>query len=245
MQVLSQEEKARYERQLIMPEIGQVGQKRLKHSRVLIAGLGGLGSISAFYLAAAGIGFLRIVDRDRVAVSNLNRQLLHATPDLGRLKTESAFEKLQALNPLVRIETVSQEIGQENAPDLAKGCNLILDATDNVTTRRFLNRASLQHKVPFVFGGVSGFSGMVASFVPGETACFECLFGSAQDCKGPVAVLGPVAGLVASIQAIEAIKLILGCGIPLKGELLRIQAGSLNIRKIRVDRNPQCPACQS
>jgi molybdopterin/thiamine biosynthesis adenylyltransferase len=245
MSDLTQEEKVRYERQLILPQFGEKGQGRLKRARVLIAGIGGLGSISAAYLTAAGVGFLRIVDRDRVALSNLNRQLLHATPDLGRLKIESASEKLHALNPLVRIEAVAEDIRPENAAALAAGCDIILDATDNLATRRALNRAALQHKLPFIYGGVNGLDGMVAGFVPGKTACFDCLFGAADDTKGIVAVVGPIAGLVASIQTLEVIKIITGCGVPLKGELLRIQAGSMDFRKIRLDRNPECPACKA
>ncbi|MBI9086716.1 MAG: HesA/MoeB/ThiF family protein [Desulfobacterales bacterium] len=244
--MLTSEEKQRYSRQMIMAEIGEAGQERLGAARVLVAGLGGLGSISALYLAAAGIGCLCLVDNDAVALENLNRQLLHHTHDLGRPKTDSAAQKLSALNPCCRIEAVRERITAENAARMAAGCDLILDATDNASTRAALNRAALELGIPFVFGGVSGMDGMVTTVVPGRTPCLECIFPNLAetDSPAPVPALGPVVGIIASIQSLEAIKWFLGLEEDLLvGKLLSIQGRSLRFRTVSLKRNPACPAC--
>lgn len=242
--MLSPSEKQRYERQLIMPEISETGQARLREASVFIAGVGGLGSISTYYMTAVGVGHIRLVDCDRVALSNLNRQILHRTADIGRWKIDSATEKLAALNPDCRIEPIRETIARDNVGDLVQGCDLILDATDNRGTRRALNRAALDLQVPFIFGGIEGFTGMVSTFKPGETACFECIFptGPARPAE-PIGVLGPTAGLVSSLQCIEAVKCILGLDSLLLNRLLRIDSRTMSFKTTRLTRNEDCDVC--
>lgn len=241
--MLSTEELTRYRRQLGIAEIGPEGQERLKAATVFVAGLGGLGSISTLYLTAAGIGGLRIVDRDRVALDNLNRQILYGTADLQRPKPEAARERLSALNPLCRIEAIQREITEESAADLVADSMLIVDATDNRQTRRILNRVSLARRIPFVLGGIEGFDGMVTTFVPGRTACFDCLFPGSPPAGPAPAVVGPLAGMVACIQVLEVLKYVLGFGTMLTGRLLTIRGADLGFRQTRTDRNPACATC--
>ncbi len=237
----------RYARQIMIPRIGEEGQKRLKVATVFIAGLGGLGSISAQYMAAAGVGELIIVDRDRVSLSNLNRQILHRTADLDWPKTESARKKLSAFNPDCRISPVSATITGDNAATLIAGADLVLDATDNMATRLDLNRAAMERGIPFIYGGIDGFDGMVSSFVPGETGCLACMFTERERIykeQPALGVLGPTAGLIASIQSLEAIKYITGAGEMLKGRLLCIQGLDMSFREIRIEPNPDCTVCK-
>ncbi len=245
---LSSDERLRYERQLILPEIGEDGQKELRDAKVFIAGLGGLGSVSAYYMAAAGIGHLRIADRDHVTLGNLNRQILHQTGDMGRPKAESAMETLQAVNPHCQIQGIQEDIRDDSIMDILGDCTIILDATDNAETRRVLNRASVSRNIPFIYGGVNGFNGMVSTFVPDQTPCFECLFpqkANGKTSESPIPALGPVAGLVASIQSLEVIKLILGMDGLLKGELLHIRGADMRFRKISISKNPECAYCHA
>jgi adenylyltransferase/sulfurtransferase len=241
--VLNTEQRLRYQRQLILPEIGETGQEKLKSARICIAGLGGLGSISSYYMAAAGIGFIRIIDSDCVAPENLNRQIIHRTEDLSRPKTESAMEKLQALNSHCNIEPVQQKINEENAVSLVSDCALILDATDNLETRKVLNRASVSKGIPFIYGGINGFNGMVSTLIPGQTPCMECLFPLNSEQTNTIGVIGPVAGLVASIQSLEAIKLLLGMDGLLKYRLLYFRGADMSFKEIRVEKNPDCKVC--
>ncbi len=243
MITLSHEEKIRYSRQLILPEIGEQGQEKLKAAKVFIAGLGGLGSVSAYYMAAAGVGYLRIADKDSVEPGNLNRQILHGTADIGKAKTESAREKLRNLNPHCHIDAVCAEIREETVRELVGDCTLIIDGTDNPETRKLLNRVHLSNRIPFVFGGIEGFDGMVTTFVPGQTPCFECLFPGKTKKKDRIPVVGPVAGLVASVQSMEAIKLISGISGGLQGRLLYIQGRQMTFREIEVKKNPVCKVC--
>ncbi|MGA6925492.1 MAG: HesA/MoeB/ThiF family protein [Desulfosarcina sp.] len=241
---LSDDEQVRYARQLIMPEIGQSGQQRLKGATVLIAGLGGLGSVSAAYMAAAGVGRLRIADLDRVTLSNLNRQIIYHTADVGRLKTESARAKLTALNPCCRIEALATRIEGDSVETMVSGCDLILDGSDNIATRRVLNRAARREGIPFVFGAVSGFDGMAATFMPGGSACLECLFPDHRD-RPPqeVGVVGPTVGLVASLQSMEAVKILTGKRPDLAGFMVHIHGQGMRVIKSAVDPNPDCRVC--
>lgn len=244
--LLSRVEKKRYHRQLIMPEIGEEGQRRLKGARVCIAGLGGLGSFSAMELAAAGIGYLRIVDRDRVELGNLNRQVLHGTPDVGRPKSESARETLMALNPEIRIDALMADITSKNVEDMVGDCSLIMDGTDNLATRKILNRTAVQRGIPFVYGGVEGLEGMVTTVIPGHAPCLECLFpGEDRTADRDVGVAGPMPAVVASLQALEAIKHLVGIGSALSGRLLLIRALDMSFHEVSVDRNPHCAVCGS
>jgi molybdopterin-synthase adenylyltransferase len=238
------EETERYARQLIMPEIGSKGQATLARVRVLICGMGGLGSILAYQMAACGVGFLRIVDGGCVETSNLNRQLIHGTADMGRPKVLSAEEKLRALNPHCCIEAVRVEIGIENTAELTAGCDLILDGTDNLAARKALNLAAVHSGMPFVFGGVDGLNGMLSSFIPGEGPCLECLFPQEDRSSGRViGILGAVPGVIASLQSIEAVKILLGMDGILKGRLLIFNGKDMSFREIKISRNPGCSVC--
>ncbi|RPH51136.1 MAG: HesA/MoeB/ThiF family protein [Desulfobacteraceae bacterium] len=245
MTTVSSEEAIRYGRQISLPEIGSHGQFKLKQARVFIAGIGGLGSVSAYYLAAAGIGSIRIADMDSVEAENLNRQILHGTGDIGRPKTLSAREKLRNLNPYCDVEPIQETITNENILDMIEGCDVILDGTDNLNTRKIINRASILKNIPFIYAGVHGFTGMVATFIPGHTPCLECLFSGDAGQKGPIGTIGPVPGIAASIQSLEAIKFILGTGGLLKEKLLYFNGTDMTFRKIAMEKNPDCRACGS
>ncbi len=240
---LSDAELARYDRQIIMPEIEVEGQEKLKKSRVFIAGLGGLGSISASYLVAAGIGHIRMVDGDRVTPGNLNRQILHWTGDVGRAKTDSAVEKLQQLNPDCQIESFDEIIGEDNVLELISDCDLIMDATDNLETRKLLNHVSVRKKIPLIFGGVEGLNGMITTFIPEETGCLECLFPFSELRENPIGVIAPLPGLIASIQALEAIKFVLEMGGLLKSRLFYINGADMSFKFVRIEKNPDCCVC--
>jgi len=241
---LSPEEALRYHRQMILPQVGDEGQKILQRSRVFLAGLGGLGSISAYYLAAAGIGQLRAVDEDRVDLGNLNRQLLHFTADIGKEKTESAKEKLENLNPHCRVEAICETIREENGDALVGDAHLIVDGTDNLKTRKILNRISIKKGIPFIFGGVDGLTGMTSTFIPGKTPCFECLFPEGTRDKGPPGVLGPLPGMIGALQALSAINFLLGIkrGL-LAGRMLYMDGATMNIRTIKMGKNDRCRVC--
>ncbi|MCU0602909.1 MAG: HesA/MoeB/ThiF family protein [Desulfobacterales bacterium] len=243
--MLTEEETRRYSRQVQLPEIGPEGQVRIASGEVLIAGLGGLGSIAAYYLAAAGVGRLKIVDRDRVAFENLNRQILHATADLGRPKSKSAYEKLSRLNPHCHIEAAHASIDAKNVDALLGDCTVVVDASDNRETRQVLNRASVERGLPFVFGGISGWEGMTATFIPDKGPCFGCLFppGAATLEAGPPPALGPTAGVVASLQCLETLRLLIGLAPQLAGRLLRFSGATMEFRMLPIARNPHCPVC--
>ena len=245
--MLTEQESRRYSRQVALPEIGVEGQLRLAAGRVMVVGLGGLGSIAAYYLAAAGVGYLKLIDRDRVALENLNRQILHSTADLDRPKTESAAEKLSRLNPHCRIDALQTTIEDDNAAALLADCALIFDATDNRKTREVLNRLSLRRRVPFVYGGISGWDEMASTFIPGRGACFSCLFPPQPEAteSPPSPALGPTAGLVASIQCMETLRLLIGALPQLAGRLLRFSGLTMEFRTLQIDRNPLCPVCGS
>jgi len=241
---LSPEEESRYRRQMMLPEIGPEGQQKLKDARVFIAGLGGLGSISAFYLAAAGVGYLKIVDRDRVDPENLNRQILHRTRDIGRPKTDSAVEKLKDLNAFCRVHAVQAAIRADTIGDLLEDCGIILDAVDDFDTRIILNRASLSKGIPFIFGGVNGFDGMTTTFVPGKTPCFECLFPQRPAHRETIGIIGPMPAVIAGIQSLEALKLLLRMPGLLTGRLLHVRGAEMSFKEIGLESNPGCTICE-
>jgi molybdopterin/thiamine biosynthesis adenylyltransferase len=191
------------------------------------------------------VGYLKLIDRDRVALENLNRQILHTTADLDRPKPKSAAEKLSRLNPYCRLEAVYTAIDDGNAADLLADCVLIVDATDNRETRQVFNRVSVRRHVPYIYGGISGWEGMASTFIPGRTGCFSCLFppkAETQEAKPPT-VLRPTAGLVASVQCLESLRLLTKLSPKLAGKLLRFSGLTMEFRMLRIERNPICPVC--
>ncbi len=234
----------RYLRQTLLPGIGPDGQARLAKSCVLIAGAGGLGSASAFYLAGAGIGHIKIVDHDTVEISNLNRQILHADTALGQPKVVSAADRLKAFNPGIQVTGLCERITHDTITAMLEGVDIIVDGCDSYETRQVLNRASLAFRLPYVYAGVNGFDAMVSCFVPGQTPCFECLFsGNAPPSDQPVGVIGAAPGLAGSLQAMETVKLLLDIGRPLKNRLLRISGLDMRCHCMALSPNPACPAC--
>jgi molybdopterin-synthase adenylyltransferase len=244
---LTPEELLRYNRQIIIPEIGEEGQRMLKQSRVFVAGIGGLGSISSYYLAAAGIGYLKIIDRDKVDYSNLNRQIIHWTTDINEWKSVSGSRKLKSLNPHCTIEAIQAEITEANCEELVGNCSVIVDAMDNMKTRRILNVVSVRKRIPYIYGGVHQLDGMATTLIPGETPCLECLFpGDRPETNpAPPGILGPVPGLISCIQSIETVKFLLGMGGLLTGRLLCFGGYDMSFREFKIMRNPECPVCGS
>lgn len=234
---------SRYSRQVILGAIGEEGQRRLAASTVGVVGLGGLGSVSAQYLCAAGVGRLVLVDCEAVEESNLNRQIIHGTGDVGVRKVDSAARRLEDLNPNCELVMHDTRVNGENAVVLLKGVDVIVDATDNLPVRKHLNRASIELGLPFVFGGVDGFGGMATVFLPGKTGCLECLFPAATVTHGAPGVIGPLPGMVASIQALETIKLLVGMAPRLAGRLLVIDGEQMSFRTVSLESDPRCKVC--
>jgi adenylyltransferase/sulfurtransferase len=245
---LSPQEIARYSRHLIMPEVGMEGQKRLKASRVLLIGAGGLGSPLGLYLAAAGVGRIGLVDFDVVDFSNLQRQVLHGTPDVGRPKLQSARDRLAAINPEVQVDLYETRLTSANAMQLFEPYDLIIDGTDNFPTRYLVNDACVLLKKTNVYGSIFRFDGQASVFAPGQGPCYRCLYpeppppGEVPSCAEG-GVLGILPGLIGCVQATEAVKLLLGKGSPLIGRLLLYDALHMSFREFKVRRNPKCPAC--
>lgn len=238
----------RYDRHLKLPEIGLAGQQRLLDSRVLIVGAGGLGSPAAFYLAAAGVGTLTIVDDDRVERSNLQRQILHVDAGVGQTKTASATERLRALNPDIEIHALPTRLNRDNATSLLYGHDLIVDGADNFATRYAINATCLELGLPWAYGAVQGFVGQASLFVPGQGPCYRCLFPDppppafAPNCA-EAGVLGVLPGVIGLIQATEAIKHLLGLGDPLLGKVLTYDALGMRFAVLKLPRDPHCPGC--
>jgi adenylyltransferase/sulfurtransferase len=244
---LSTDDLSRYSRHLILPEVGMEGQRRLKASRVLCVGTGGLGSPLAFYLTAAGIGTLGLVDFDVVDSSNLQRQIIHSTKDIGRKKLDSAEEKLTALNPSVHIVKHETMLSSANAFDILKDYDIVADGTDNFPTRYLVNDACVLLGKPNVYGSIFRFEGQASVFATEQGPCYRCLYpepppGLVPSCAEG-GVLGILPGLVGVIQATEAIKLILGKGESLIGRLLLVDALNMRFRELKLRKNPECPVC--
>jgi len=242
--VLTTTERDRYQRQIMMDGFGEVGQEKLKQAKVFIAGAGGLGSPVAIYLAVAGVGQIRIVDRDVVELSNLNRQILHGDKDVDRGKAESAGEKLRQMNSDIKIETIAENITEDNIQELIGDCQLIVDAMDNFPTRYLLNKAALSRNMPFFHGSVHGLDGMATTIIPGETACLRCIFPE----PPPTAifpVIGVTPGIIGIIQATEVIKHIVGIGELLKNRLLVWDGTITHFGELIVKKDPQCRDCGS
>lgn len=242
----------RYARHLLLPQVGEAGQRLLQRSRVLVLGAGGLGAPAAFYLAAAGVGHLRVVDHDHVERSNLHRQIIHTEDSVGMAKVDSARERLQALNPHIEVEAIAERVTSENVDALMAGVDVVLDGSDNFPLRYLLNDACIKHCKPLVYAAIERFDGQVSVFDAGrqrgQAPCYRCLFPQppppefAPNCS-EAGVLGVLPGLAGVLQATEVLKLLLGIGTPLVGRLLRFDALEMRFRETRLQADPACPLC--
>jgi sulfur-carrier protein adenylyltransferase/sulfurtransferase len=246
--VLTAEQKERYRRHLILPEVGEAGQEKLLKARVLLLGAGGLGSPAALYLAAAGVGTLGIVDMDVVDLSNLQRQVIHTRERQGQPKVESARAAIEALNPDVKVVPFGERLTSQNVLRILEGFDLVLDGGDNFPTRYLLNDACVVRRIPNIHGSIFRFEGQVTTFVPGEGPCYRCLYPAppppelAPSCA-EAGVLGVLPGIIGLMQATEALKLILGKGEPLVGRLLTFDALGTHFQELKLRRDPKCPVC--
>jgi adenylyltransferase/sulfurtransferase len=245
---LSGEEMSRYARHLTLPEVGPEGQAKLKAGSVLIIGSGGLGSPVGLYLAAAGVGRIGIVDFDRVDYSNLQRQIIHGSGDVGRAKVDSAAESIARINPLIEVDKIDQAFTSDNALAIAEDYDIVVDGTDNFATRYLVNDVCVLLNKPNCYGSIFRFEGQASVFAHGDGPCYRCLYPEPPD-PGVIpncaegGVLGVLPGIVGTIQATEAIKIILGVGVPLAGRLLLLDALEMRFRQLRIDRDPNCPVC--
>jgi len=232
----------RYDRQIMIRGFGEEGQEKLKQAKVFIAGVGGLASASATYLTAAGVGVIRLVDHDRVELSNLNRQVLHWQRDIGKRKASSAAEKLRKLNPEVKIEATDEMITEANISQLVADFDLIVDAMDNLPTRYLLNKVALEKNIPLFHGAVYGFEGRVMTIIPSKTACLRCVYrGVIPEEKSPV--LGVTPAIIGCIQATEVIKYIVGIGELLTNRLLIYDGLNIKFTEFRLKKDQNCEHC--
>lgn len=240
--VLTERDKLRYNRQILIPGWDEEGQEKIKNSKVFVAGAGGLGSPVSIYLAVGGVGHIRIVDKDVPELSNLNRQILHTEDDIGRSKAHSAKEKLTKINRDIKIEGIQETITEENVLDLVEDSDVILDCMDNFPTRYALNRAAIEKKIPFVHASIWGLEGRATFIVPGETPCLECIFPTGPP-KEVFPVLGTTPATMGCIQATETLKYLAGIGRLLKNRLLIYDGENMTFTEVKIRRNPKCPAC--
>lgn len=241
--VLTDSDLIRYGRQILCSSFGEEGQKRLKQSHVVVAGLGGLGSPAAVYLACAGVGHITIVDCDSVELSNLNRQILHWDEDIGENKVSSARRKLTRLNPSIEVSALFEKISEQNARDIIKGANVVIDGMDNFETRFILNSACVAEGIPFIHGGIWGLYGEVTTIIPGKTPCFACIYPRVPKMNKPFPVFGVTPALIAILQVMETIKLVAGFGSLLTGKMLYVNGAKMEFTSRDLIRNPACRVC--
>jgi molybdopterin/thiamine biosynthesis adenylyltransferase len=240
---LSEAERQRYARQLIIKNWGEATQEKLKQSTIAIIGIGGLGSPVSLYAAAVGIGTIKIIDEDVVDLTNLNRQIIHFTPNISKKKVESAHAKLTALNPDIKIEPFSIKLTKDNIQGIIKGCNIVLDCLDNFQTRFLLNETCIKLGIPYVHAAVYAFEGRVLTIIPGKGPCLQCFYPKVPKAIKPFPVVGAAVGITASIEITEAIKVLTGIGNPLVGRLLIIDGENMKFDTIEIKQDPQCPIC--
>jgi len=240
--MLTKDELEKYDRQILIEGFGEEGQEKLKRARVFIAGMGGLGSPVSIYLAAAGVGTIRVVDQDKVELSNLNRQVLHWDEDIGRRKVDSATEKLEKLNQWVEIETIGEMITEANISQLVDGFDLVVDALDNIPTRYLLNKVALEMAIPLFHGAVYSFGGRAMTVIPGKTACLRCIHRRATP-KSKFPMIGVTPAVIGCIQATEVIKYIVGIGELLTDRLLVYNGLNLKFTEFKVTKDPNCEHC--
>ncbi len=239
---MHENEKIRYERQMMIPHWGEEGQKKLKSATAFVAGAGGLGSPLLYYLAVAGIGHLRVCDFDAVELSNLNRQILHTSERIGMNKAESAQTTLKKVNENIEIEIITEKIKKHNVNNLIDGADIIIDCLDNFDTRHLLNRASVELKIPFIHAGVEGLRGQITFLQPPETPCLAC-FIPLKIKKEKFPIVGATPGVLGSLQAMEAIKHLTGIGETLKNRLLLFDGMTMEFSTIKLTKNPKCSVC--
>jgi adenylyltransferase/sulfurtransferase len=223
--------------------VGEEGQRKLKQAKVIVAGVGGLGCPAAIYLAVAGIGRLILIDKEKVELSNLNRQVLHGEKDIGRYKVDSAVEKLRQLNPDIVIEGLKVNITRQNVSSLIKDADLVVDGMDNFRTRFLLNEACVRYGKPFIHAAVYGLTGELMTIIPGEGPCYQCYITTEPPEVKPFPVLGATPGVLACLEAMEAIKLITGIGEPLVGKLLLFDGLKMTFQTLNINRLSSCPVC--
>lgn len=244
----TEEQIKRYSRHILVPEIGGKGQEKIRSGKVLVIGAGGLGSPAIYYLAAAGVGTLGIVDFDVVDLSNLQRQIIHSMNDIGRSKVESARNAVNAINPDVHVEIYHERLSSSNVMDILQGYDVVVDGNDTFPTRYLLNDACVFARKPYVYGSVFRFEGQASVFMPREGPCYRCLYpdppppGAIPSCQ-EAGVLGVTPGLIGTVQATEALKLIMKIGQPLIGRLLIFDSLKMEMREVRLKRDPQCCVC--
>jgi len=239
---LTDRELKRYDRQIKMPNIGEEGQKKLKSAKVLVAGAGGIGSVATIYLAAAGIGHIVIVDKDRVDITNLNRQIVHWEEDIGKFKAISAAEKLRRMNSDIHVEGVVEEIKEDNVEALLEGVDVVIDALDNYETRFLLNKAIVKKGIAMVHGAVYGFEGQIMTIVPGKTACLRCLYKDVKS-RNFIPVLGIAPAVIGALEVAEAVKYLTGTGELLLNRMLLFDGEQMRFYEVQVQRDPKCPVC--
>jgi len=233
----------RYARQMLVKNWGEEGQKKLQSARVVVVGAGGLGSPASIYLAVAGVGELRIIDSDVVELSNLNRQILHWDKDIGRHKALSAEAKLRNLNGDIKVEAISQRLDENNGEKLLRGADVVLDCLDNFPTRFLLNKLCLTLRIPLIHSVIFGLEGRITTIVPGETPCLSCLYPQPPIEVKPFPVVGVTPGIMGCMEALEALKLLLGLGKPLLGRMLRFDGETMQVQIFSLKRRNNCPAC--
>jgi molybdopterin-synthase adenylyltransferase len=233
----------RYSRQTGLPFIGEEGQEKLAGSRAAVIGAGGLGSTVIYYLAAAGVGNISIIDADSVELSNLNRQIIHRTADIGRMKAESACEKALALNPAINVKAVTRRLDEDNAGEILEGHDIVVDCVDSFMSRDTVNRACVKLGIPLIEAGVTALEGFIMKIVPGRTACFRCAYPEIYKPKTPPQVLGAAAGMMGAMEAAEAIKHLVGAESRLEGRMAYISLTSTEMILVELAKNPACPVC--
>lgn len=238
-----------YSRQIVLSELGPRGQEKLRRSKVVIVGLGGLGSASALYLAMAGVGYMRLVDQDTVELHNLHRQILYGLDDLRYPKVEAAAQRIQQMNPDVKVESIPENVRESNVEEIVRGVDCVVDGLDNMRTRYLLNRACVRHKIPYIFGAAIGIEGNLSVFTPPETPCLECVLPGLDDRHLPTCdirgVLGATTGIIGTMQAMETIKLLAGMGDSLKGKLMVCDFSDMYFTTIDIFKRLDCPVCQA
>ncbi|GBE57776.1 putative adenylyltransferase/sulfurtransferase MoeZ [bacterium BMS3Abin01] len=245
---LTEEEIERYSRHIILPEVGGRGQQKLKEASVLVVGAGGLGSPALLYLTAAGVGRIGIIEDDVVDLTNLQRQVLHATADVGKPKAQSASETMKQINPLVEVDVYRERLNKDNILPLVEKYDVVVDGVDNFPTRYLINDACVMKKKALVEGGILRFMGLIMSIRGGETACYRCVYeeppppGTVPSCA-EAGILGAVAGVVGTLQATEVLKILTGVGKPLFNRMLQFDAEELSFHEVQAKRNPKCPVC--